>query len=319
MKTLLATLLFLAQSMDARTECAGWFGSYWKPFKGTEKQVSTFSVDNGKMLVEFFPDTFWTIGRIFVGGEMVGQDSGGTGSVVHWDGKPVGTVHREGDVSEKLLEAVLVVDGKRIPLAAQSASPGGKILADPAAVYRGSEIALTKRSTIGPFLHEASFSIDGVSGTIRIRHHYEALEDISPERFDGYRYVFMHMMPTDLTEWIRVNPDKTVIGGSLNEIDANKDRELWRASVRAFAAYSPVRSAGVAYAYPDLYAGENHFVYRHGKDTKFRGILFDRDRYQKGETLDWELRVIPFSSPPEGWRKTALELILPQIGENAPG
>lgn len=317
MKIILWSVILLGSAMEARSGCVGWFGSYWKPFKDSGREVSTFSVDNGRLRVEFFPDTFWTIGRIFITNEMVGQDSGGTGSVVHWDGKPVGTVHREGEISEKLLETVLVVDGKSTLLASQSASAPGKIVVDPVSVYRGSEFVLLKRSIIGPFLHEARFSIDASSNAIRIRHHYEAMEDISPERFDGYRYVFMHMMPLDLTEWLTVNADKSITEGTLQEIDATKDRELWRRSLLAFAAYSPGRGTGVAYAYPALYAGENHFIYRHGKDTKFRGILFDRDHYEKGEKLDWELRVIPFSSRPEAWRNDALGLIA-KPGEGAP-
>lgn len=317
MRTILTTLLLLAAPMNGRSECVGWFGSYWKPFKGSGRVVSTFSVDNGRMRVDFFPDTFWTIGRIFIDNEMVGQDSGGTGSVVHWDGKPVGTVHREGDLSEKLLETVVIVDGKTTPLTTQSTSAAGEIRVDPVSVYRGSGFVLIKKSVIGPFLHEARFTIEASSNTIRIRHHYEAMEDITPERFDGYRYVFMHMMPLDLTEWLTVNADKTITEGTLREIDANKDREIWRRPVLAFAAYSPWRGAGVAYAYPALYAGGNHFIYRQGKDTKFRGILFDRDHYQKGEKLDWEQRVIPFSSRPEEWRKNALGLIA-KPGEGAP-
>lgn len=309
MRYFLCVFIFGLWLQPSRAECMAWFGSYWQKFGGSYRERPTFSIDTDTVRVEFSTDTFWTITRLFYKNELMGQDSGGTGTVVHWDGKPVGTVHRDGNISEHLRNVELTVDGRSIPLAAGGTSPSGQITATLSATWSGKQIILTKRSVIGPFQHQAQFIIDSSSTTVKICHDYEALEEITPQRFSGYRYVFMHMMPLDMTEWLTVNGDATTSSGSTQSLGSGKNQQLWQRSIRGLACYSPTRKLGMAYAYPQSYPGESHFIYREGKDIKFRGILFDRDHYEKGEKLHWELALTPFAVNSENWQSDALKLL----------
>ncbi len=269
--------------------------------KRTEpKALRLYVFETATLQVEFKVDTYWTIGQIFYQGKMVGQASGGTGSVVTWDGKPVGTVHREGEVHEVLESVEVSVDGQTTRLA-----EGEKLLLDPAAKLKGREFTLIKRSVIGPFRHEVTFRLAEGSDTVTATNRYEALEEITPERFKGYRYVFMHMMPLDMTEWLSREADGTTQSASILPITRTKDFVLWTRPVRGFAIYSPQNQVGVSYLYPEPYAGMSHFGIRPGKDTKFRAILFEKDAYAKGTKLEWAMALTPFTAPPEAWQERA--------------
>lgn len=265
-----------------------------------KKKIPVCNFNSGKLSVDFRTDTFWTISDILWEGKVVGQKSGGTGSVVTWDGKPVGTVHRSGDVSEKLISVDLIVDGKTIPLVTDS-----KPVYKPDDKIEGNNFVLVKKSNIGPLLHEARFTLSGTSPSIQMRHDYQVTEEITPERFKGYRYAFMHMMPIAMSEWVVREVDDKITPGTLNEQDLKKERTIWTRSIRGVACYAPSESVGIAYLYLENYPGNSHLVCRPSKDIKFRGILFDRDTYAVGEKLSWSLSLIPFTATSDTWQAAA--------------
>lgn len=288
---------------DAPAGYRMWFASEWERFKDQDRESRIFVVDDGKLRVEFVRGTYWTIGRIFYRGFLIGSASGGTGSVVHWDGRPVGSVHRDGEVSEKLISVELTVDGKTISLHADGQESGS------VTYLEGGSVELVKKSRIGPFLHQARFTFPEGSGEVLVKNDYEAVEAVTPERFAGYRYVFMHMMPLDMTEWLSVEPDGRILSGTTKGMEPEALKILWTRAIRGFASYSPAHQVGVCYSYPVVYPGVSHFGYRGGKDTKFRSILFDRDEYAAGEKLSWSITMIPFAATPNDWAEEAVKLM----------
>lgn len=304
---LLAAMMTLASAVAMNTARAGVkvsFQTLEEKFKDTIRKRPVMVVDNGGMKVDFARDTFWTVRDIFYKGVMVGQASGGTGAVVHWDGKPVGTVHRDGDKQEKLLSVDLIIDGKTIPLWAD-----GREVVTAETVYEGKDFGMVKRSLIGPFQHEAHFTWKDGTNALTATNSFEAVEDVTAERFKGYRYVFMHMMPLVMTEWMRVNPDGTVASGTVKDEKPDKARTVWLEPGRGMAVYAPESQTGIAYFYPAGTVGKCEYSFRGGKDTKFRAVLFDQDQYAKGDKRAWTLTLEPFTSAPDAWMQVAAQFI----------
>lgn len=252
------------------------------------------------MKVDFEAQQTWCVYRIFHGPHMVGSPLGGTGSVVHWDKKPVGTVHG----GEVVHEATLRVGDSVIPL-----SLNGRRQFKPDATWGGDHIILQKKSTIGPFEHEAVFEFGSDPTSYLVTHSYTAIEPITAERFAGYRYVFMQMMPPEFNDWLRIDADGKLLTGRVTpSTGGSKDRVVWTERVQSLICFASAWNTGVVYSYPQAYEGLSHFVDRGQKDRKFRGILFTRDSYNTGDKLQWQMRVSVFDANEKNWHDVGLRL-----------
>lgn len=304
---MLGLALFGLADSTAQGEVTARFDSFTKTRGDYTYQQPVFTINNGPLRIDFFPTTFWTIGRVFYHEAMVGQPTGGTGTVVHWDGEPVGTVHRSDKGEEQLISAVLEVDGKSHDLL--TATKDGS--------WSGQNMTLIKTSRIGPFLHRATFIIGDDTDTLIIRHDYRAEVEITAERFNGYCYVFMHMMPESFLDWLRLDaPTQTLVKDTIEA--GGKPKTLWTEDIQGIACYSPTEKLGVVYAFPEGQHGASHLVYRAGKDVKYRAILFDQDHYPVGTELSWSEILTPFQSPADTWEKVAEGILRHDIAMQAP-
>ena len=140
-----ALALLLAASGAAPKISPVWSAKFvpW-PEKYTERLV----VSNGRMTVSFVKHHAWNVSEIIYQGRVLGQASGATGTVITWDGKHVGTGHG----GEAVRELVLSVGDHEITLVGE-----GQERYDRSSQYEGSKLRLHKRSTIGPFVYEATF------------------------------------------------------------------------------------------------------------------------------------------------------------------
>ncbi len=313
LKTHIPPLLILGVSLlglatpAAQGEVTARFDSFLKTRGDYTYQQPVFAVNNGPLRIDFFPTTFWTIGRIFYHDAMVGQPTGGTGTVVHWDGEAVGTVHRSEKGQEQLISAVLEVDGK----------PHDLLTASKEDTWSGQNMTLIKTSRVGPFLHRATFILRDGADTLIIRHDYRAEVEITAERFQGYCYVFMHMMPESFLAWMRLDAQTPSMLKDTIET-GGKPKTLWTEDIQGLACYSPTEKLGVVYAFPEGQHGLSHLVYRSGKDVKYRAILFDQEGYPAGTELSWSELLTPFQSPADHWEKVAEGILRHDIAMQAP-
>lgn len=273
-----------------------WFKQHLVDRGNYTLKLTLLEIASPKIKVAFITDNTWCVYRIMHAERMMNSPTGGTGTVVHWDGKPVGTVHG----GEVVQDVALSVDGNTIPLLGNQ-----KPVFDRKAIWSGGKIILKKTSLIGPFKHEAEFEFGADQSSYAATHRYEVVTQITPERFKGYRYVFMQMMPPEFSEWVRFGADDKAVSGQLllpDEKAKTRDRAIWNERVRAVACYAPDWQAGIVYAYPELYEGLSHLVDRGRKDRKYRGILFTKDKYDVGEKLEWRMRCTVFDAAADQWR-----------------
>ena len=129
-----------------------------------------------------------------------------------------------------------------------------------------------------------------------------AREKVTPERFQGYRYVFMHMMPGTFTRYAMVAGDGAVRGGVIEPLpDPKGQRYVFQSeSFKSLLCYAPDWRMGIAYVYPQPYSGTNHLLNRGKKDIKFRAMLL-ADHYEPGQTAEFRLKIIPFETTLETW------------------
>lgn len=277
---------------------------------GERRITFTRAAKKGTVLLSVASDTFavtfntrhaWNVGSITYLDHIIGLASGATGTVIHWDGKAVGTGH-----GGELVESVsLLVDGREVPLVT-----AGKNVFTLKDEHTGKSIALTKRSTIGPLRLVGRFEFPVAGDGYVVTQSYEVMEDITPERFTGYKYTFMHMMPETFTDWQTFRADGTTHTGSnapgKTTEPRDPDAEI-NTPFQAIACFSPEWSLGVAYVYPREYEGSNHLLHRGGEDNKFRAMLF-RDSYRAREKFEFKLRVAPFAAGVDDWKNAAKKL-----------
>lgn len=245
----------------------------------------------------------WNVAEIRYKEHIVGQISGATGTVIHWDGQAMGTGHG-GEVTESLM---LSIDGRDVPVVTDG-KPAFK-LTD---THSASAVMLTRRSTIGPLRVCARFEFPAGTAHYRVTQSYEVLEAITPERFAGYKYAFMHMMPESFTEWLTIKADGTTRSGHHPPGKSTSPRDLdaeLQPPLRALACYDPTSGLGIAYRFPTEYPGQNQLLHRGGEDNKFRALYFRDEGYSKGERFEFVMSVIPFEATRETWHNTAQQTL----------
>lgn len=291
-KTLFALCLALTASLHAGD------GLWQVSFEQAKNRVF-LRVRGNTFGVTFNQRHAWNVAEILFKDRLVGIPSGATGTVIHWDGKAVGTGHG-GEVVESF---TLTLDGREVPL-----QQGDTALFKLEDTHEAREVVLSRRSLIGPLRTEVRFVFAAGAEHYTVTKRFEVMEDITPERFAGYAYTFMQMMPEDFTEWMTFRPDGTGLSGH-NAPGKNSQPRDPAAEIntpfQALACYAPEWGVGIVYAYPREYEGENHLLHRGGQDNKFRARLFRDSGYEKGEKLEFTMKVFPFESSPEGWAEKA--------------
>ena len=290
---------------------AQWQVRYDVCVRSPTRQYKVLVIENQKLTVDFVPHVFWTVHELQYRKTKLNQATGYTGSVFHWDGQPIGTGHRTEHHSEQLIDVTLQVDDQTYRLDKANGKPANLDF-----TASGQQISLIKRSTIGPMAHQARFDFDPDITGYTVTHRYEVLIPITPKRFAGYRYVFMQMMPKTISRWCYYDEDGKQTCGTMSEPDPAKpmpkNQFVFKDAVfKGIACYSPTEQMGIAYSYPKQYPGTNHYLDRAAKDSKFRGILFEKDQYQVGEKLTWQMRVLPFDATGDNWQTIGWQIIQP--------
>jgi len=266
-----------------------------------KKNSVLLAIRSDALSVTFNQQHAWNVAEIRFKDRIVGQISGATGTVIHWDGKAVGTGHG-GEVVESL---TLTLDGREVPLV-----QNGKAAFKMTDTHSAREVVLTRHSIIGPLRVQARFEFPAGAAHYVVTQSYEVMEAITPERFAGYKYTFMHMMPLAFTHWQTFRADGTTRSGQNTATQEKKPRnpdDEINTPFRALACYAPEWRTGIVYAYPREYEGSNHLLHRAGEDNKFRAMLFRESGYAKGETFEFQMKVTPFEAAPESWQEAAVQ------------
>lgn len=259
------------------------------------KNTVLLVIRNETFSVSFNQKHAWNVAEIRFNDRVVGQASGATGTVIHWDSQAVGTGHG----GELVDSATLTLDGRDVPLQQLD-----KLLFNPGDTHEAREIVLSRHSRIGPLRAQVRFVFPASTDSYTVTQSYEVMEDITPERFAGYKYAFMHMMPEAFTEWRTFRADGTGRHGqnAPGERKAHRDPDAEiNTPFQALACYAPDWGLGIVYAYPREYEGKNHLLHRGGKDNKFRAMLFRETGHAKGEKLEFTMSLMPFKSMPDAW------------------
>lgn len=299
MRILLTTLLALI-SVSTRS-ADDWRSISFE--RQPKKNSVLLAVRSAAFSVTFNERHAWNVAEIRYKDRIVGQSSGATGTVIHWDGQAVGTGHG-GEVVESL---TLTLDGREVPLV-----QNGKSLFKMTDSHRASEVTLTRLSMIGPLRVRARFEFPAGTVHYRVTQSYEVLEAITPERFAGYKYAFMHMMPESFTEWLTIKADGTTLSGHHPPGKSTSPRDLdaeLQPPLRVLACYDPTSGLGIAYRFPTEYPGQNQLLHRGGEDNKFRALYFRDEGYSKGERFEFVMSVIPFEATRETWHNTAQQTL----------
>ncbi len=209
----------------------------------------------------------------------------------------IGTVHGGEAVTGLCLE----VDGQEVPIMS-----GGRLVCAVGTRWQGRRIVFRKQSLLGPFDHEASFDFSAAGPKLTIRHRFTANPEMARGHFAGYRYTFMFMMPEAMDRWLVVAAD----GRAEEQIlpPEAKAGQLINRPFKALVCYAPAWQTGIAYVYPQAYAGSNHLDVRPGKDRKFRASLF-ADHYEAGQTVEYQLQVEPFAARAKQWPAIGTTLV----------
>lgn len=287
--------VFFAGLALACVPCAA--ASTWKVqfAPGPKANRHVLAIESRDLYVDFLLQHAWCVARLRYRGEIIGQPSGATGTVVTWNGKASGTGHG----GEGVNEVTLTVDGRDVPLVAGGTA---RYPATSPETWSGSDVRLRKRSVIGPFDHEAEFHLPASGGHYAVQHRYTVNAAWPAGKITGYAYAFMHMMPTAFTAWSYRKADGTAKQGTmLGKTGLVFDREPFVSLV----CYAPEKNVGVAYVYPREYELHNHLLDRGDEDRKFRAAFVQREGYAVGDTFSYEMKVVPFTATDATWRNAA--------------
>ncbi len=262
---------------------------------GPKANRHVLAIESRDLYVDFLLQHAWCVARLRYRGEVIGQPTGATGTVVTWNGQATGTGHG----GEVVHDITLTVDGRDVPLVASGTA---RFPATSPETWSGSEVRLHKRSVIGPFDHEAEFHLPASGAHYTVQHRYTVNATWPAGKITGYAYAFMHMMPTAFTEWTFRKADGTTKQGTmLGKMGLVFDREPFVSLV----CFAPGKNVGVAYVYPREYELHNHLLDRGDEDRKFRAAFARREGYAVGDTFAFEMKVIPFAANDATWRNAA--------------
>ena len=270
------------------------------------EQGNWFSVESNSLYVDFMEEWAWTIRNIkYKGDEIVGE-YGAHGSVVRVDTGTgpkdyyyIGTSHGH----EIVKNFSILVDGKEQQY-------------DSEAIYSGEKVIIRKESNLGPFDHIMEITFPGSGNYIIEKHSYKVVEDLN-ERF-SFLFAFMHELSTTFDFWLAELPDRSEPEGDLQKRIKGKI-SLGR-DIKSIIFYSSTNKKGVTLVYPQVYKGagklkveikkgspEEHFGTSIVNMNIGNSKLYFRPGvkkmgYKVGDTFEYSIKVIPFSSKPDEWK-----------------
>jgi len=203
--------------------------------------------------VRIQPKRAYTIDRVWLNDQQVGQPNGNYGLVYHsGQMKWVGSGHDEGGV-EEIQELALRVDGQDV-----DPSTAGDVT--------GRVIEFRKRSRVGAL--EVLSSIRLQDDRIDERADVRVVKPVSVHT----GYAFMHCWTRDATEWMAREPGQEAVAGTFD----NSGWEV-RKDVRWLALFDPSREVAILTEFPpDLPAGEG-----------IRHAVWDLEAYKKQYFQPW--------------------------------
>ena len=180
------------------------------------------------------PTAAWTIDSIRFDGTIVGQNNGHYGTVFAETGYEfIGTGHSEGGV-ELVTNLVLMVDGTSL---------GEPV---PGTTYSGTNLTLVKWSKIANI--DEQFTINLTPERIA----EEVTLTVATNQYVDKLYAFMHIFPTNTTDWI-AQAGTTAYQGTLE----NSGGWALKQDVDWVAIYNPVDELGMLVSYAELYDTDN--------------------------------------------------------------
>jgi hypothetical protein len=262
-----------------------------------ETYRNRLSLQSKTLYVDFDENVAWTLRNIrYMGDEIVGVH-GYNGSVVaaklrredahaRW----IGTGHGK----EKVISFSIFVDGKQVQY-------------EPEASFTGREVVLRKHSELGPLDYKAETIFPATGDYIIEKHSYRVLEDL--EGIFANYYAFMHCNNNSLDQWLALLAGGKELEG---KADANDGSMQLASDVKAVILYSQAMKKGVAYVYPEVYKGSDTFknsIWNRKHDNKlyFRPDVDTMGR-KIGDSVEYRLKVIPFSAGPDDWKEKARKL-----------
>lgn len=271
----------------------------WTVSREVDKKGDRLVLASAAMTVKLTELQFWTLDSITVGGQALVGPTGANGAVCHIRG-PAGETLKDpwigtGHGKEILRRFVVTADGQPvIPAAGQ--------------IIRGTEIAVTKESNIGPLDQVAVMTFPSSGDRLFERVTFTAVEDLS-KRF-RFVYGWMHATGNGLNQYlVWRTPVKTEPGETVSD----DNRFHIGGDLRALAQFDPATGRGIAYIYGDTY-----------KANRYQGTrIWDRNRDNKmyftpdlsaallpeGKSATYEVTVLPFAGPSTNWPAMAVRCV----------
>lgn len=255
--------------------------------------ASHLNVAVGDYQVRFVKRAAWTLGAMSYRGHELLTETGAFQSVLNvqveatGDQRPdpwIGTGHGK----ERIVSLSLVVDDQVHAL--------GEEMVESEA-WTGRRFTLVKVSDLGPFRHTARVTLD--ESGLHEDLHFDFQGPAMPVNF---LYVFMHCFSKSLEQWRTGMPD----GQEQHGVFLSDNSFSLAQDIRWAALFAPELGVGVAYAYPQAYAGlppfRNSFWNRPRDNKLYLRVLPPQER---GVSFGYQVRLQGFAAAAEGWDVTA--------------
>lgn len=271
----------------------------WYVAMAVDKTGQVLSVSNSVLSVTLAEKAYWTIREIRSGNTLLVGAFGANGAVASVKSAArlpeakdgwMGTGHGR----ETIVNYTIALDGKPMNL-----KPGehGEARA----------VTLTKTSNIGPLDQVAEIMFPETGDRLIERTCFTANRALADSL--DFVYAYMHCNANALTEWRAWLDSAVPLDGSCVKDD--RSYELQKA-IRAVALFGPTMGKGLVYVYPEIYAAgpKGNFFWDRIHDNK----LYFQPKVPgvinlKGDTVTYQLTVIPFAAASAEWREKAGALV----------
>lgn len=281
------TAISIVLSFLAAAACAAADESAWA-VKQTQTRVE---FDSGSLFLDFEESCAWTMRNMKYKGRNIIIPAGWNGTVLQAKGKWFGTGHG----GEQVKSLDILLNGVDI------------VEFDGASPVR--EARMIKESNIGPLDLRVEIVFPESGDRIVEKHTYTVVEEL-PGKFN-FLYAFMHMNDNAFNQWLAIleagEEVEGVAGKGDNKFSLGRD-------IKGLIFYNEAAETGVAYVYPEVYAGADSFknsIWDRARDNKFyfRPEVLAKG-YKPGDKFAFTIKVIPFQARPGDWRAKGRDLAM---------